>query len=58
MIDVTPADAVILIGAVCIGLGLAEPSKFLARLHLDATTLVVMGVLIGTLGLLLKVVLE
>ena len=55
---ISTADAVILIGVVQAALGLAEPAKLLARLRLDATTLVVTGAIIGTIGLLLKVVLE
>ena len=58
MIDVTQADIVILIGALFMALGLAEPSRFLQRLKLDATTLVVSGAIVSTIGLLLKVVLE
>lgn len=58
MIDVSVADAVILIGVIQVALGLAEPAKLLARLRLDATTLVVAGAIIGAIGLLVKVVLE
>jgi hypothetical protein len=58
VINISVADAVILVGAIQATLGLLEPTAILQRLKLDAATLVVSGVVVGVIGLFLKVILE
>lgn len=57
MISISPADAIIIVGVVQGLLGLAAPDKLLAWQRLNATSLVVTGIIIGFVGLALKVVL-
>lgn len=57
MIDLSPADAIIIVGVVQGLVGLAAPAKLLAWQRLNATSLVMTGIFIGFAGLALKVVL-
>ena len=55
--DITPADAIIVVGVVMGAVGLAAPAKVLAWQELHVGTLVTVGVIIAFIGLALKVVL-
>ena len=57
MIDISPADAVIIVGVVQGVFGLAAPNKWLSWQSFNAPTLTVAGVFIAFAGLALKVVL-
>ena len=56
--DITPADAVIIVGVVMGAIGMAAPEKVLAWQVLNAPTLVTVGVIVAFIGLAVKVVLE
>lgn len=55
--DITPADAIIVVGVVQGALGLAAPAKVLAWQELHVGTLVTVGVIVAFIGLALKVIL-
>lgn len=57
MIEISAADAVIIVGVLQGFLGLAAPEKILAWQRLSGTSLVTMGFWVAFVGLTLKVVL-
>ena len=57
MISISPADTIIIIGVVQGLVGMFTPSKLLAWQRLNATSLTVVGVFLGFVGLTIKVVL-
>ena len=57
MIEISAADAVIIVGVLQGFLGLAAPQRILAWQRLSGTSLVTMGFWVAFVGLTLKVVL-
>lgn len=57
MIDLTPADAIIIVGVALGAFGMTATEKMLKWQDLHAPTLVTTGVIIALVGLALKVVL-
>lgn len=57
MIDLSPADAIIIIGVVQGFIGLAAPNKLLTWQRLSGTSMVTSGFWVAFVGLALKVVL-
>ena len=55
--NISPADAVIIIGVAMGAFGMLAPEKALAWQKLDAPTLVTAGVIVALIGFALKVVL-
>lgn len=55
MIDISPADAVIIVGVLQGFLGLAAPNKILAWQRLNGASLVTTGFWVAFIGLALKV---
>ena len=55
--NISPADAVIIIGVAMGAFGMLAPEKALAWQKLDAPTLVPAGVIVALIGFALKVVL-
>lgn len=56
--NITPADAIIIVGVVMGAFGMAAPEKALKWQELHAPTLVTVGVIVALIGLALRVVLE
>lgn len=56
--NISTADAIIIVGIALGVLGMAAPEKVLKWQELHAPTLVTMGVIIALVGFALKVVLE
>lgn len=56
--NISAADAIIIVGVVMGAFGMIAPEKALAWQKLDAPTLVTVGVIVAFIGLALKVVLS